>query len=136
MLIYLDSNVFILAVLSDDKRGEKAQELIKKTILGELSAVTSSLTVDEVVWKIWKETKNRDIAIDEGLRLLQFDNLRIVGVDNNIIKHSLNFMKKYKHLKPRDAIHLSAAINAGASVIISDDADFDGVREIRRRGLG
>jgi uncharacterized protein len=135
MTAYLDSNVFILAALSDSSKAAKAKDLIKKIITGHLEGVTSSLTIDEVVWVIWKETKNRGIAIDEGLRMLQFDNLKIMGIDRNIIKNSLIFMNSYKSLKPRDAVHLSAALSANASIIISDDSDFDDVKEIKRKSL-
>jgi len=51
------------------------------------------------------------------------------------MKASLNFMKMYKFLKPRNAIHIVAAISAGASVIVSDDSDFDNIKEIKRRSL-
>ena len=135
MAVYLDSNVFILAALSGNKKAEKAKELIKNMILGELIAVTSSLTIDEVVWKIWKETKDRELGIEEGLRILQFDNLRIIEIDGNIMKASLKFMKQYKALKPRDAIHLAAALRANASAIVSDDSDFDNIKEIKRKSL-
>ena len=135
MLLYLDSNVFIFAALSSDIKAVKSKELIKKIILGELIGVTSSLSIDEIVWKIWKETKNRTVAIEEGLRVLQLNNLGIIGIDGKIMKASLNFMKMYKSLKPRDAIHIAAAISAGASVIVSDDSDFDNIKEIKRRSL-
>jgi len=127
--------VFIFAALSSDIKAVKSKELIKKIILGELIGVTSSLSIDEIVWKIWKETKNRTVAIEEGLRVLQFNNLGIIGIDGKIMKASLNFMKMYKSLKPRDAIHIAAAISAGASVIVSDDSDFDNIKEIKRRSL-
>ena len=36
------------------------------------------------------------------------------------------------NLKPRDSIHLSCAIERNISEIITDDADFDGIKEITR----
>ena len=135
MIVYLDSNVFILAALSDNAKATNAKELIKKIIVGGFTGITSSLTIDEVVWSIWKETKDRELAIEEGLRILQFDNLKIAGIDSNIMKASLHFMQNYRSLKPRDAIHLAAALDAGASVIVSDDSDFDGIKEIKRKSL-
>ena len=135
MTAYLDSNVFILAALSDDSKAAKAKELIKKIITGQSAGATSSLTIDEVVWVIWKETNDRNLAIEEGLRILQFDNLKIIDIDGPIVKNSLIFMKSYKSLKPRDAIHLSAALSVNASAIISDDSDFDDVKEIQRKSL-
>ena|SRR3989338_1963870 len=135
MTVYLDSNVFILAALSDGHKAAKAKELIKKIIMGQLAGATSSLTIDEVVWVIWKETKDRSLAIDEGLRILQFDNLKIIEINGNIMRNSLDFMKSYESLKPRDAIHLSAALSVNVSTIVSDDSDFDDVKEIKRNAL-
>ncbi len=135
MTFYLDSNVFIFAAISNDSRAEKAKALIKEVILGKLSATTSSLTIDEVVWKIWKETKNRSLAIEEGLRILQFDNLSFVNISDKIMLNSLNLMKDNINLKPRDAIHLAAALSIGAQIIVSDDSDFDGLKEIKRKSL-
>lgn len=135
MLVYLDSNIFILAALSDNTKAVKCKNLLKKMILGELHALTSSLTVDEIVWVIWKETKDRNLAIEEGLRILSFDNLKIAEVDEIIMKKSLIFMKNYSSLKPRDAIHLAVAIGSKCDLIMSDDSDFDKVKEIKRKGF-
>ena len=44
-------------------------------------------------------------------------------------------MKSYESLKPRDAIHLSAALSVNVSTIVSDDSDFDDVKEIKRNAL-
>ncbi len=35
-------------------------------------------------------------------------------------------------LNPRDAIHCASAITKGLNVIVSDGADFDAVKEIKR----
>ncbi|MEK6841468.1 MAG: PIN domain-containing protein, partial [Nanoarchaeota archaeon] len=78
MMFYIDANIFILAALYQDKKAIKAREIIKKTIEGQIIAATSSLTIDEVVWKVWKETKNRKLAIEQGSKILQFDNLKII----------------------------------------------------------
>ena len=132
---YIDANVFIFAALSDDKKAQTAKEIIKKAILGEITAITSCLTIDEVIWKIWKETKDRNIAIEEGLKILQFDNLEIVGIDAKIMKTAVSMMKIYKTLKPRDAIHAATAQSNSASILVSDDPDFDVLTEIKRKAL-
>ena len=50
MVIYLDSNVFIYPLLYNDIRAKNAADILRKIIIGELSGVTSSLALDEVVW--------------------------------------------------------------------------------------
>ncbi|MEK6868457.1 MAG: type II toxin-antitoxin system VapC family toxin [Nanoarchaeota archaeon] len=135
MVVYLDANIFIFPVISNDVRAQKSIEILKKVILGELSAVTSTLTLDEVVWCLLKLTKDRDLAIKEGLKILRFDNLQIISVDQQIMHDSFQFMKKYASLKPRDAIHLAAALRSNATEFVSDDSDFDVVKEIKRKPL-
>ena len=135
MTLYLDANVFIFAAISNDAKAEKAKRLIKKIILGKLKAATSSLTIDEVVWKIWKETKDRKTAIEEGLRILQFDNITFISITDQITANALKLMKKYENLKPRDSIHLAAALSANIKTIVTDDSDFDNMKEIKRKSL-
>jgi len=135
MTFYIDANVFIFATLGDDIRAVKAKEILKKVVLGEIRAITSSLTIDEVVWNISKQTKDRNLAIEQGLRILQFDNLDAVSVDAKIIQSALGLMEKYNLLKPRDAIHLAVALAHDVSVIVTDDSDFDAIKEIKTKHL-
>ena len=53
-MIYLDANVFLNAILTREKEGEKARTIIKKLQKGELTAATSALTFDEVFWIVKK----------------------------------------------------------------------------------
>ncbi len=135
MILYLDSNVFIYPLLYNDARAKNAENILKRIIVGDFSAVTSSLALDEVVWILLKETKDRDLAIQETLRILSFSNLTISPVDSSLMIDALHFMQKYPSLKPRDAIHLASAIRSHASTIITDDSDFDIVKEIKRKAL-
>lgn len=135
MVLYFDANVFIFPVISNDDRADKSLELLKKVILGKISAVTAALTLDEVTWTLLKFTKDRNLAIKEGLKILQFDNLQIISVDQQIMYDSFQLMKKYISLKPRDAIHLAVALHLNATEFVSDDSDFDIVKEIKRKPL-
>ncbi|HLC84222.1 MAG TPA: type II toxin-antitoxin system VapC family toxin [Candidatus Nanoarchaeia archaeon] len=135
MAIYIDANVFIFAAVSDDVRGNRAREIIDQVISGEEEGVTSSLTIDEVTWKVFRETKDRELAINEGLEILEFSNLKVVAVDAQTIKRALHLMKKHNKIAPRDAIHLEVALRSGCGEIVSDDADFDKINEIKRRSL-
>jgi len=131
---YLDANIFIYAALEKEAKGEHARDILTKILLGE-SAMTSSLSVDELVWSIWKNTRDRDEAIKHGLMLFEMASLRISPVTRDDAYRSLSLMKKHPHLKPRDAIHLSVALRLGADCIVSDDKDFDGIMGLKREGL-
>ena len=73
----------------------------------------------------------RDESITQGQKLLGFINLQFIAVDENILCQAQAFMSKY-NLKPRDSIHVSSAIDRKLKTIISDDVDFDKVKEIKR----
>lgn len=131
---YLDSNVFIFAALDNGNKGEAARGILHNIVKGNL-VITSTLTIDEVIWVMWKETKDRESAIEQGLRILEFPNLKVVSVDPDDVYFAINLMKKHQKLKPRDAIHLAVSIHAGVFRIVSDDSDFDDISEIEREAL-
>ena len=41
-------------------------------------------------------------------------------------------MQKYKKLKPRDAAHAAVCLSSGVFQIVSDDSDFDEIKELTR----
>jgi len=133
--VYLDSNVFIFAANDNDPKSIKARKLLTSILKNELIGATSVLSIDEFVWKISKIVNNRNLAIQEGLRILDFRNLKVFSVDNLVMKIAFDFMLKYNFLKPRDAIHLAVAYSNGIKLIISDDSEFDKIKEVKRRAL-
>lgn len=133
---YLDSNVFIYPVIYDEEtepRVKKAKEILLKIETGKLSAFTSTLSWDEVVWVVSK-VMGRSEGILQGKKLLGFPNLQFVAADENVLAQAQNLMGKYK-LSPRDSIHVASALEKRTKSVISDDADFDQVKEIKRTPL-
>ncbi len=134
---YIDSNVFIYPVLyavEAEPKAKKAKQILINIEKGELTAYTSTLTWDEVVWVISK-TLGREEGISQGQKLLGFPNLGFIAADANIIGQAQALMDKYS-LSPRDSIHVASAIQRKIKTIISDDKDIDQVREIERSPLG
>ncbi|MBE0516189.1 MAG: type II toxin-antitoxin system VapC family toxin [Methanophagales archaeon] len=130
---YLDANVFIYAALYEGEEGDKARKLIKEVREGEEVAFTSALTFDEFFWIVKKE-RGFDSALEAGKALLEMPNLTFLDVDDTVLWQAYNFIKRYK-LNPRDAIHLSCAFVHGIFTIISEDEDFDKVKEVERKRL-
>lgn len=102
---------------------------------GKESAITSSLTLDEVAWTITKRTGDRNLAINICKDILDLPNLSIVDVKSKDVLKALNLMEKYPHLDPRDAIHVAVCHNANLSIIVSRDNDFDNIQEVDWRPL-
>ena len=128
---YIDSNVFLYPVLYNDIReSENARKILSEIEGKNIQAYTSTLTWDEVSYVVERIFGKTD-SIEVGKRFLNFPFLRFIPVDDEIIRRSQVIREKY-NLKPRDSIHLSCAIERNISKIITDDADFDGIKEITR----
>ena len=132
-MIYIDSNVFIYPIIADENTEEKShlsKNVLIKIAEGKLDARTSVLTWDELVWSV-KKFIGQEIAKEEGKKFLEFPNLRILNIDENIINEAQKILEEYD-LKPRDSIHAACAIKNNIKEIVSDDPDFDKISEIRR----
>ena len=128
---YIDSNVFLYPVLYNDlKESESARDILTQIEKKNIKAYTSTLTWDEVSYVI-ERTLGKTDAIVGGKKFINFPFLRFIPVDEEIIRRSQVIREKY-NLKPRDSIHLSCAIERNISEFITDDADFDGIKEITR----
>lgn len=132
--IYVDANVFIIASTypEDDPKFKHAKNFLYKISGGDVEASTSFLTWDELFWIIRRLAGN-DAAKIESRKFLELPNLKFIDVNEHITMESQSLVEKY-NLKPRDAIHAASAILNNAD-IISDDPDFDAIKELRRRTL-
>lgn len=133
---YLDANVFIYAAIGIpvDRKVVSAKELLKKIVRGEMRAVTSFLSWDEFVW-IVRKIEGSNVAKEKGREFLLMPNLKFCIVDERVIIKSQEIVERY-NLHPRDAIHAASAIVYDVEGIVSDDPDFDSIRELKRMKLG
>lgn len=135
-MVYLDSNVFVFAVTHDQTRYSKAKKAIaflRSVEDGDIKGATSFLTWDELTWVVWK-LEGRDAGIRSGEALLKLDNLALLPVNLSVMHRAQELIERYQ-LKPRDSIHVASALMSGEKEIVSDDADLDSVREIKRLAL-
>jgi len=128
---YLDSNLIIYAILDDTDIGDWSRQVLERIQNEEMPACTSYLTFDEVFYKINK-VKGIDIAIQNLEAFLTLPNMRFIDVDDSVIWKSLELIREYRIL-PRDAIHASTALIAGAEMIYSQDTDFDDIKGLKRK---
>lgn len=128
---YVDSNVFLYPVLYNElEESKEARKILSQIEEKKIHAYTSTLTWDEVSYVVERILGKTD-AIEVGKKFINFPFLRFITVDDEIIRRSQVIREKY-NLKPRDSIHLSCAIERNISEIITDDSDFDHIKEIKR----
>ena len=131
---YIDANVFLYPVLYQGlPQVDSARRVLTSIENKEIQAYTSTLTWDEVSYVTGKLLGRTD-SVEIGRKFLNFPNLRFVAMDEKVMRRGQKVREQYD-LKPRDSIHLSSAIERNVRKIISDDSDFDGIREIERVAL-
>jgi len=132
-MLYIDTNIFVYAALNTEDYGDRAAALLQKIAQRKEQAITSVLTFDEIFWAV---KKNREIekALEAGQMLLNFPNLEIVPATREIASLALQLIKEYS-LPPRDAMHAATAIAEKADYMVSTDAHFDRVKQLKRKNL-
>ena len=132
MSTYIDTNVFFFSGVGDesDPRTQKAKEIILRMSEGKEVFYTSLITVDELIWAIMKHKKERHLAIKQGLLLHQLP-IKFVPLITSVSLRALNLMQRYP-ISPRDALHAASCIEVKATALITDDSDFDEIKEIKR----
>lgn len=130
---YLDSSVFIASILDSGTTGENARNIILSVQNGLIKGYTSTLTFDEVSFVI-RKFAGLEKSLIAGESFLKIPHLQFIDVSYDLIFLAQEFISKYK-IKPRDAIHCACANSKYIGIIISDDADFDRIKEIKRLGI-
>jgi len=130
-IAYLDANVFVYASVSQQEIGKRCRSLVQDIEAGSVRAVSSSLTFDELVWVV-KRLRGYEAAIEAGAAFLNMVGLKITEVDVETLNTALQLINEHR-LNPRDSIHAASAILAGAEYILSDDSDFDKLKQKLKR---
>ncbi len=113
---YVDANILIYALLDGGTKGAKSRELLAAQKLA-----TSTLSLDEVAFEVGRASKEEAIkAVDFLANSPSIVLFPFAPQDVDSFKEMLG-----KGMKPRDAIHALTAAKAHASIIYSEDKDFD-----------
>jgi len=128
--VYVDSNVFITPLLYNNPRREAAAAVLKMIETKKVSAYTSTLTWDEVVWVV-RRTLGKADSIEAGKKLLGFPNLRFIPTSEEVVRGAQGLVADWD-LDPRDAIHLASALSNRINILVSDDSDLNVPTGIRR----
>ncbi len=131
-VLYLDANVFVFAAINTEELGDRARLLLSKIQQAQEVAVTSALTFDEVFWAVKKH--NVDLAFEVCEAMLNLPNLAIVPADKELALSALRLMREC-NLAPRDALHAATAIAKNVDCLVTSDAHFGRVNELKVVGL-
>ncbi len=107
--------------------------LLEDVEKGNIEALTSALTFDEAIW-IVKKNRNFEDAISICKAFLNMSGLHLVDVNQDLLAIAISIMRKYK-TDPRDSIHAATAITQKTNIIISEDTDFNKIKELERKSV-
>ncbi|MCC7552701.1 type II toxin-antitoxin system VapC family toxin [Candidatus Micrarchaeota archaeon] len=128
--MYLDSNVFIHAILNNQEKGKRARKIISELNDNRISASTSILAFDEAILVIMKNRGGKKLK-EYWEAFLKIPNLRILDMNRNVALKVGNYLEL--GFKPADSIHLAIMFENGIDTIISDDKHFDNIKGITRK---
>lgn len=117
--VYLDTNIWIYALEAYPEFVSPLTELFRAIDRGELRAVTSELTLAEVLIKpIFDQNIQRQTVYKQTLRSAAF--LAVLPVDREILIQAAT-LRAESQLKLPDAIHVATAFSTGCSVFLTND---------------
>jgi hypothetical protein len=133
-LIFLDANVLLYAVGADHPEKASCQALLKRIAAGAVAATTSVEVVQELIFVLARRGRIADgVRVAEDVLALFPAMLPVTGAD---MKLACELLKRYAHLRPRDAVHVATMKNNAIGTIASSDGHFDGVPGVERVAAG
>jgi predicted nucleic acid-binding protein len=121
--VYLDTNIFIYAVEDLAGLGTKLRTLFARFDSGELHAVTSELSLAELLVKPIREGDSSARQTYE--RMLQSTpSLTVVPVNRGILVEAAR-LRATTSLKLPDAIHVATAFNSACTTFLTNDMSLD-----------
>ncbi|MBI4452998.1 type II toxin-antitoxin system VapC family toxin [Candidatus Woesearchaeota archaeon] len=130
---YLDTSVFVVSALDTGVNGEKSRNIIDAIQKNSFEGYTSALTFDELAFAV-RKLRSFENSIIAGDDFLNMGHLNFIEIAYETVKLAQDLIKKYR-LRPRDAIHAACAMHKDIKIIVSDDADFDSVKELERKSI-
>ncbi|MEK6850201.1 MAG: type II toxin-antitoxin system VapC family toxin [Nanoarchaeota archaeon] len=129
-MIYLDANIFLYPHSGEGPKAKACIAILKNLSENKINAFTSSLTWDEINYAL-RKILGKEKAIEQSRIFLETPNLVFLKVDEETINVAQDIIEKYA-INPRDAIHAATAIINKAEGIVTDDSDFDKIKELKR----
>jgi predicted nucleic acid-binding protein len=124
---YFDTGVIVTPLLKNREPSviDACLKWLERVALGEVHAVTSFLTWDEVTWVAGKAggSYERNRAIKAGELLLSLSNLEFVPVDEGVTRGAQAMLAQFG-FRPRDCIHAASALLHSGGELVSLDSGF------------
>jgi len=126
---YIDTNVWIYAMIAHPKYGEKCREILSKIEAEKLEAAISTQVLGEITGVLYSQYKVKDTTSQLNAVLSYPIDVYIIHPD--VIRVAAEYARDYG-ITPYDGIHVASAVENNVKEIVSADREFDKVETIRR----
>jgi predicted nucleic acid-binding protein len=128
---YIDTNIWVYAIIAHPKYGEKCKQILKKIEAKKLEAAISTQVLGEVAGVLYNKYKVKDTTSQLNAILSYPIDIYIVYPDT--IRVAAEYARDYG-ITPYDGIHIALAVENNITDMISADKELDKVELIRRTG--
>ena len=118
--LYLDANVFITAYETTGARSDHAWWLLDSVENGDLRAVTSELTLAELLVRPLREGA-ADLADAYRSIIRAASSFELVAVSRDVLIAAAQLRADHRALKLPDAIHVATAVRQLCQAFVTDD---------------
>jgi predicted nucleic acid-binding protein len=126
---YLDTNIWIYAIMAHPKYGEKCMQILEDLEKGALEAVISVQVLSEVANVLYRRFGIRDTVNHVGA-ILSYP-LKVIDLTPDIVLRAAEYSRDYGIL-PYDGIHVASALSSFVTEILSADKELDKVGIVKR----
>lgn len=129
-MVFLDANVFLYAAGREHRLREPCRRILRKVEDASLPSNTSAEVVQELLFVLWRRgLAERGAELARSVLTLFPEALPMTA---STVGEACDLLERYPSLTPRDAVHVATMRRHGLETIVSADAHFDVVEEIRR----
>lgn len=132
-IVALDTMVFIYHFEDHPRFSSITEKIFEKIEKGEIKAVTSYITLLEILVKPYR-SRDLKAAFDYKNLLLTFPNLQFIPVDLEIAEIAASLRAEFS-IKTPDAIQLATAISYGTDSYITNDEALKKIGKVNIRLL-
>jgi predicted nucleic acid-binding protein len=116
--VYVDANIFIFALEGEPRFGPAASALLQSVDDGRVAAVTSELTLAEVLVKPLEH--GRAALAEQFMTVVSRSRLELHPVSRAILIRSAEIRAAYGG-RLADTVHLATAMETSCSAVVSED---------------